>query len=143
MEAVIFAGLQASGKSTYFARRYAETHVRLNRDMLRTRNRESVLMHACLACEQRFVVDNTNPTVAARARYLRLARAAGYTVTAVVFEVPLAQALARNAARGGKARVPDRAIAGTAAKFEPVTAAEGFDHIVRIGPDGQPMETAP
>lgn len=136
MEAVIFVGLQGSGKSTYFARHFADTHVRLNLDMLRTRHRESVLLHACLACEQRFVVDNTNPSTAGRARYVALAKAAGYRVTAVVFEVPAELALERNARREGKARVPDRAIRGTAAKLEAVTADEGFDRVLRVGPDG-------
>lgn len=139
MQAVVFVGVQGSGKSTYFARRFADTHVRINLDMLRTRNREKVLMHACLACEQAFVIDNTNPSAAGRARYVAAARAAGYETVAVVFEVPLDIARARNAERAGKRRVPDRAIAGTAAKMEPVTAAEGFDRIVRVGPDGQEL----
>ena len=137
MQAVVFVGVQGSGKSTYFARHHADTHVRINLDMLRTRNREAVLLHACLACGQSFVVDNTNPTAAGRARYAALARAAGFETVAVVFEVPLDVARDRNAGRVGKARVPERAIAGTAAKMERVTAAEGFDHVIRVGPDGE------
>lgn len=139
-EAVVFVGIQGSGKSTYFARHYAETHVRLNLDMLRTAHREAVLLHACLACEQRVVIDRTNPTAAGRMRYVALARAAGFTTTAVVFEVPVEVALERNAHREGRARVPDRAIRGTAAKLEPVTAVEGFDRIIRVGPDGRAKE---
>jgi predicted kinase len=70
--AIVFCGLQGSGKSTYFARRFADTHVRLNLDMLRTRNREDVLLHACLAVQQPFVADNTNPTPPQRSRYAAL-----------------------------------------------------------------------
>ena len=57
-----------------------------------------------------FVVDNTNPTVAERARYVAPARAAGFKVVAYLVEVDHAVAAGRNAARartvpaGGAAR---------------------------------------
>lgn len=69
MEAVVFCGVQGSGKSTFFVERFAHTHVRLNLDMLRTRSREDILLHACLAAQQPFVADNTNATRAQRQRY--------------------------------------------------------------------------
>jgi predicted kinase len=34
LEAVIFIGLQAAGKSTFYLRRFFRTHVRINMDML-------------------------------------------------------------------------------------------------------------
>ena len=48
MEAVIFVGLQAAGKSSFFVERFFQTHVRINMDMLRTRHRERTLTQACL-----------------------------------------------------------------------------------------------
>jgi predicted kinase len=62
MQAILLVGLQGSGKSTFWAQRFRDTHVRLNLDMLNTRARFDVLRHACLAAKQRFVVDNTNVT---------------------------------------------------------------------------------
>jgi len=132
MEVVVFSGLQGAGKSTWFAERYAQTHVRLSLDVLGTRNRETVLLHACLAVQQRVVVDNTNVTASARTRYALLAKAAGCSAVLVVFHVPTEVALARNAQREGKARVPDRAILGTAAKREDATWDEGFDRIIDV-----------
>ena len=73
-EAILLIGLQGSGKSTFYRERFFATHVRINLDMLRTRRREILLLDACLAGGTPFVVDNTNPTLAARARYLTLAR---------------------------------------------------------------------
>ena len=56
MEAVIFVGIQASGKSTFYKERFFDTHVRLNLDMLRTRHREKLLLRACLEGKQPFVL---------------------------------------------------------------------------------------
>ena len=40
MEAIVFIGLQASGKSSFYKERFFSTHVRISLDLLRTRNRE-------------------------------------------------------------------------------------------------------
>lgn len=60
MEAVIFCGVQASGKSGFYRERFFRTHVRVSLDLLRTRHREKLFLHLCLESGQRFVVDNTN-----------------------------------------------------------------------------------
>src|SRR5215213_10574197 len=84
-EAVVFCGVQAAGKSTYYRERFFETHVRISMDLLKTRNRERLLLEACLLAKQPFVVDNTNPLAADRARYVHPARAAGFAVTGYFF----------------------------------------------------------
>ncbi|HMA33465.1 MAG TPA: AAA family ATPase, partial [Chloroflexia bacterium] len=96
MEAVIFIGIQASGKSSFYQDRFFNTHVRINLDMLKTRHREDLLLRACLAMQQPFVVDNTNPTVAARAGYLLAARTAGFRVAGYYFESRVADCIRRN-----------------------------------------------
>jgi len=70
MEAVVFCGIQASGKTTYYARHFLHTHVRISLDLLRTRHRETLFLEACLETQMRFVADNTNPTREERARYV-------------------------------------------------------------------------
>ncbi len=62
MEAIIFIGVQATGKSSFYVQRFLDTHLRLNMDMLKTRHRESVLLRAFIEDKASFVVDNTNPT---------------------------------------------------------------------------------
>jgi len=47
MEAVLLIGIQASGKTTFYRERFFDTHIRISLDMLRTRERERVLMNAC------------------------------------------------------------------------------------------------
>ena len=83
MNVVIFSGIQATGKSTFFKERFADTHIRINLDMLRTRNREKRLFELCLELQQPCVVDNTNPAAADRASYIEPARAAGFSIDPV------------------------------------------------------------
>ena len=138
-EAVILIGIQATGKSTFFKSRFADTHVRINLDMLRTRPRERRLLEACLETGQEFVVDNTNPTREDRARYIGLARAAGFRIIGYYFGGTVRDAMARNAGRDGKARIPDKGIRGTRARLELPSPNEGFDALfyVRIAGEGE------
>jgi predicted kinase len=132
MQAVLFCGIQASGKTTFYRERFFKTHVRLSLDLLKTRAREDVLLHACLAAQQPFVVDNTNATAKVRARYLQLAKSAGFRCVLYFFETATRAAVARNAKRPAKERVPNIAIFGTQKKLERPTASEGFDEIFTV-----------
>ena len=99
MQAVILIGIQASGKSTFCKERLFDTHVRINLDMLRTRHREQRLLAACIEAKQPFVIDNTNPTKEDRARYIALAKAAGFRVVGYYFASQIQECKERNAAR--------------------------------------------
>ena len=138
MEAIILIGIQASGKSTFFQQRFADTHVRINLDMLKTRRKEEKLVDACVAMRQRFVVDNTNPTAWDRARYIPKARAAGFRVIGYYFDSKVEDALRRNSERYGKKNIPSKAVVATHARLEPPSLKEGFDELfhVRINDDG-------
>lgn len=129
MEALLLMGIQASGKSS-FARRYADTHVRLNLDMLRTRHREWLLFDACLRARARLIVDNTNVTVAERGRYLAAAKAAGFTVRGYYFSSVLAQCAERNGARVSP--LPEVALRDALARLERPSLAEGFDELYYV-----------
>jgi predicted kinase len=138
MEAIIFVGIQGAGKSTLFRERFFNTHVRINLDMLGTRHREEVLLHACLQSGQSFVVDNTNPLPADRQRYLPRARAAGFRTIAYFFKANLREAMQRNNLRSGKQRIPAPAVAAAFKKLVPPAREEGFDeiHVVEVAPGG-------
>ncbi|HEX3544687.1 MAG TPA: AAA family ATPase [Candidatus Acidoferrum sp.] len=132
MEAVIFIGIQGSGKSTFFRERFFDTHVRINLDMLRTRHREELLLAACLAAGQSFVIDNTNPLPTDRARYLERTRAAGFRTVAYFFESTLREAMARNNLRAGKQKVPAPAVAAAFKKIVRPSLDERFDEIYNV-----------
>ena len=132
MEAVIFFGIQASGKSSFYRERFFDTHLRINLDMLGTRNRETILMRACIEAKQPFVVDNTNPTVEERARYIEPAHSGGFRVCGYYFDSPVGETLARNSRRTGKARVPEKGVIGTRKRLRSPGYEEGFDEIYRV-----------
>jgi len=140
MEAVIFIGLQASGKSSFYKERFFSTHVRISLDLLRTRYREQKFMAACLETQQRFVIDNTNPTREERARYINAAKAAKYSIVGYYFRSKVEECLTRNGQRS--LRVPDVGILSTAKKLEQPSLAEGFDMLkyVRLTQAGFDVE---
>jgi predicted kinase len=148
MEAIILCGVQGSGKTTFYRDRFLDTHVRVSMDLLRTRAREAAFLNLCLQTQQRFVVDNTNPTAADRRRYVEPARAARFKVIGYLVEVEAAEALARNEERAGKRRVPASGVIGTARRLIRPTPEEGFDELwhATAAPGGwrvEPLLTTP
>ncbi|MDA0179877.1 ATP-binding protein [Solirubrobacter phytolaccae] len=146
MEAVIFSGLQAAGKTTLYRDRFLETHARIAMDLLRTRAREAALMRVCFETRTPFVVDNTNPTAADRARYLKPAREAGFRVIGYLVEADYAVAASRNLAR--TRTVPAAGLRDAARRFVRPAPDEGFDELwhATAGPDGwriEPLLTTP
>ena len=138
VEAVIFVGLQGAGKSTFYQGRFADTHVRVNLDMLKTRHRERRLLDVCIETRQPFVVDNTNPTRAERAVYVRPAKDAGFRVVGYYFRSRVEDCRRRNDERSPERRVPLVGLLGTAGRLELPTRDEGFDALfyVRIDDPG-------
>jgi predicted kinase len=131
-EAVIFVGLQGSGKTTYFNDHFATTHEHVSRDVQKTAEREAQVIRECLRLERSFVIDNTNITKAARAAYIRQAKAAGFRVVSYFFATPVRMAIGRNNHRKDKKAIPVPAILRSAKQLEPPVVEEGFDEIVTI-----------
>ncbi len=129
---IIFVGGQGAGKSTFYRERFFNTHVRVSLDMLKTRNRERKLIRACLDMQQRFVVDNTNPTIEDRRRYFDLVNGLNVRVLGIFFEATLDELLKRNAQRAGKEIVPEIGVRGTFKKLERLSPSEGFDEIFQV-----------
>ena len=136
MELVVFTGLQGSGKSNFYFNRFADTHLRINLDMLRTRRRENAILDASLKVGQRVVIDNTNPTTVDRAVYLQAANELLFDTVAYYFDVPYETCKERNDQRSGKKRVPEAGLKATAKNLIEPTTAEGFGTIHRVDADG-------
>jgi predicted ABC-type ATPase len=139
MEAIIFIGIQGTGKSSFYYERFFHTHVRINSDMLKTKHRLHLLLDACLEARQSFVLDNTNVSKDVRAELIAQSKAAGFRVTGYYFRSDIASALARNSQRVGSERIPDRGVLGTYKQLEIPQRDEGFDalYYVEIDPAGK------
>ena len=139
--AIIFVGIQASGKSTFYQERFKD-YVHINLDTLHTRNKENILLQECMEQGTSFVIDNTNPTREDREKYICKAKAAGYMVLGYYFQSSVSECIARNEQREGKAKVPNRAVAATHRKLELPKYDEGFDRLfyVHIKDDGFVVE---
>ena len=148
-ECVIFVGLPASGKTTFYQRRFAATHQHISKDLWpKTSNkdrRQAELLRLALSQGQSVVIDNTNPALADRAPVIALARQFGARVIGYYFTATTREAVGRNRGREGQARVPDVAIFTRAKRMAKPLLEEGFDELyaVSIDPSGdfsvQPM----
>lgn len=139
MEAIIFIGIQATGKSTFYIKHFFKTHIRVNLDMLRTRHREEIILSACIQAKQPFVIDNTNPGVKDRAKYIEIAKKAGFKIIGYYFQSIIEESIRRNSQRAGKEKIPIAGIYRTDAKMELPSYNEGFDQLyyVQIMKDGE------
>ena len=139
MELIIFVGLQASGKSTFYRTHFLATHLYVSKDLLdnnkKPNRRQMQLIECALQAKHSVVVDNTNPTVEGRVPLIALGHTYGAEIIGYYFESEVSECVERNKQRVGKARVPDVAIYVTAKKLVRPTYAEGFDKLygVRIG----------
>jgi predicted kinase len=135
-ELIIFAGLPAAGKSTYYLAHFASTHVQVSKDLIprsaRSEVRQRNDIDTALASGKSVVVDNTNPSPAARATLIALGRRHGARVIAYYFEIDVKTSLARNRLRERNARVPDVAVFVTRKKLVAPAVEEGFDEVVVV-----------
>ena len=132
MQLIIFTGVQASGKSSFYLLNLYHSHLRINLDMLKTRHRENIIFEACLTSKTKMVIDNTNPTREDRARYIGRAKDAGFEVISYYFETDLNSTLRRNSHREGKANIPEVGVRATFKKLEVPSLDEGYDEMFRV-----------
>lgn len=136
MDLVIFIGLQASGKSTFFRNYFASTHELVSKDCFRNNKnpsrRQAYLIETALKAGRSVVVDNTNPTIEDRAAIIQLGRLYNAEIIGYYFKSQVKYCLERNQQRQGKARIPDVGIYTTRKKLVKPSYAEGFDRLFYV-----------
>ncbi|SDY88645.1 Predicted kinase [Micromonospora pattaloongensis] len=134
-------GLQASGKSTFTRRLLAPDHVVVSKDAFphaRDRQRRQMrLVAEALAAGRCVAVDNTNPSPREWQPLIEAARAHGAATVGYWFPPDVRGALARNAVREGRARVPDVGLFATLKRLQPPRPADGFDRLYEVRFDGR------
>ncbi|MCL3999251.1 ATP-binding protein [Streptomyces lavenduligriseus] len=139
---VVLVGLQASGKSTFYARCLSDRYELVGKDLFPrgARNKQARQMRLVtehLAAGRSVAVDNTNPSPQEWAPLVAAARAHGATVTAYWFPPDVPGSLRRNAAREGRGRVPDVGVLATLKRLRRPSVADGFDAVHEVRFDGR------
>src|SRR5690242_10099962 len=90
LQLVIFTGLQATGKSTFYNAGFADTHLHISKDLLRNNKnrhrRQQQLIETALSKGHSVVVDNTNATIEDRAPLIAIGRAFNAEIVGYYFE---------------------------------------------------------
>lgn len=134
----IMIGIQGSGKST-FCQKYLPNFYRINLDTLKTRHQEQLAIDECFKCGRNFVIDNTNPTIDERGKYILRAKKEGYKILGYFMESKIKDCIERNNQRTGKACIPATAIAATSNKLQLPSYDEGFDELYFVKNNGLDM----
>ena len=128
-ELILLVGCPASGKSTFTKREFG-SYTRINLDTLKTRSKEIKAFKAALDSGESIIVDNTNPTIVSRERYITLASKYGYKIKLYIMNTLKEVALERNEVRDAK--VPKIAIYSYFSRYEPPTLDEGICEIYTV-----------
>ncbi|XP_076814594.1 bifunctional polynucleotide phosphatase/kinase-like [Clavelina lepadiformis] len=136
-EVVILVGYPASGKSTFVARHLLPSgYIHINRDKLKTWQKCVSLCNSSLAGGKSVVIDNTNPDLESRQRYISCAKSRGCQCRCFVMQATLDHAMHNNRFRelSGSPHdvVPKMILYSYRKKFVEPKLKEGFDEIVKI-----------
>lgn len=138
-EVVVLVGYPASGK-THFAKQYlvSRQYVHVNRDTLGSWQKCASECEKALKAGQSVVVDNTNPDVESRQRFIDIAKKFGCECRCFLMSCTLDQAKHNNEFRNiqlkGHHHVPvtDMVLYSYGSKFKEPQLSEGFSEILKI-----------
>ncbi|WP_130733888.1 AAA family ATPase [Flavobacterium sp. J27] len=130
MQCIMFIGIPASGKSSFYKENFFNSHIRVSLDLLNTRNKETKLIEYCFTTQSQFVIDNTNVSKEERAKYITLLKEKKYKIIAYYFECSLKDALERNGHR--KEKISEIGVKAKYNQLELPQLNEGFDEMYKV-----------
>lgn len=138
-EVVVFVGFPASGKTTFYEKvMKPDNYVHVNRDKLGTWQKCVALCEQQLLRGRKVVVDNTNPDIESRSRYISSAKKYGVPVRCFQFTTTLAQAKHNNKFRelttnSDIKKVTEIAYNTFKSRFVEPSITEGFAEVIKVG----------
>ncbi|XP_003222735.1 bifunctional polynucleotide phosphatase/kinase [Anolis carolinensis] len=136
-ELVVAVGFPAAGKSTFLKKHLVSVgYVHSNRDTLGSWQKCVAMCQASLQAGKRVVVDNTNPDLESRQRFIECAKEAGVPCRCFLFTASLEQAKHNNRFREmtekGHVPVNDIVLNTYKSKYVEPSLEEGFSEILKI-----------
>ena len=139
---IVLMGIPAAGKSTFYERVLAPRGLKhINLDTLRTRKREMEQMQEYLREGVSFAIDNTNTLTEERARYIRIAAAAGYRIEGYFLRSRVRECIRNNENR--ERRVPIAAISAMSNRLVLPSKSEGFEELYFVNRTEKGYEITP
>ncbi|XP_069803933.1 bifunctional polynucleotide phosphatase/kinase isoform X2 [Dendropsophus ebraccatus] len=137
LEVVVTVGFPAAGKSTFIKKHLVtKGYAYANRDTLGTWQKCVAACEEALRNGKSIIVDNTNPDVESRSRYISCAQKAGVPVRCFLFTAPLEVAKHNNRFREmtskGHVSVNDMVLNSYKSKYVAPSLSEGFSEIIKI-----------
>lgn len=137
LEVVIFVGYPASGKSSFAKQQFANNGYQIvNQDQLRSKEKCYKVCGEALAAGKSCVIDNTNPQVDTRKRYIEIAKSYKAKCRCFYFDIDINHVFHNNRFRelsgSEHAVVSPMIIYSFRKKLEEPKLNEGFDRILRI-----------
>jgi predicted kinase len=132
MEMVLFCGIQATGKTSFYHERFAQTHELISLDLLKTRNKEKAHILSSFRERRPVVIDNMNITALDRQQYIKFAQDNGYAVIGYYFNSDLPAALKRNKQRKDGKQVPEAALHSSSKRLDVPVFDEGYRQLFGV-----------
>ncbi len=130
MEMIIFIGIPASGKSSFYKDLFFNSHIRISMDLLNTRYKEGKLLQYCFETQSKIVIDNTNVNKESRKKYIEFAQRSKYKVIGYYFDSTIQDCMERNKNR--KDSINEIGIKSKYKELEKPLYEEGFDKIFSV-----------
>ena len=128
--AVIFVGMQGTGKTEFYNRYFADAYVRIGLSELGTRQAERAVIRECISDKSSYVLDSQNLTREDRRRYFPRAKEAGYRVIGYYFPSTVEASLAHAGLKYDK--TAERRQKKAFDRIEPPEYNEGYDELYTV-----------
>lgn len=125
----ILIGIQASGKTTFCCKYFGGFDI-VSLDTIKTRKNEEKSIIKLIEAGKNIVIDNTNPTVEERKKYIDYAKQYKFKTVGIYFRSSVDECNKRNAER--EKTIPLKGILSTAKKLQQPSYSEDFDELYYV-----------
>ena len=127
---LIFIGIPASGKTSFYNYYFKDDYKHINLDTLKTRFQEDLAINESLKHMENLVIDNTNVLKDERKKYITIGKENNYKIIGYYFKSSINECIERNDNRENK--IPRTAVANKFNILELPSKEEGFDELYYV-----------